>query len=136
MYVRRLSIEDERILDPSSPELDAQNPSWDQIENGIHRLDGKYRTLLIIGQDNPEFDYMVIGGGKEGAYWCGLYDKTGREFVVIDPSQTSTMHVKVPTGQTTSVPIRETVDLETVIIAAKKYSESGERASELVWEER
>jgi immunity protein Imm1 of predicted polymorphic toxin system len=136
MYVKRLTIEDQRILDPYSPELAVSDPSWDQVETAIQQMDGRFRTLVILGQENSEFDYMVIGGGKEGIYWCGIFDQQGREFTLTDPGRSSTTCVKVPAGQSTSVPLRETVGLHEVIVAAKQYAETGDRTGKLTWVER
>jgi len=73
-HITRLCIEDQQAKTAESRELVVYNPEWDQIENVIRRLDGKYRTLVILGQENTECDYMVIGGGKDRVYWCGVYD--------------------------------------------------------------
>jgi len=135
MYVRRLSIEDERVRGQDSPELNVCNPIWDQIEKAIRQLDGTYRTMVIIGKEDTEFDYMVIGGGRDQVYCCGLYDKQGREFTVVDPSKSSVTYVEVPTGQPTSVPLRETIGLEDALRAAREYAETGTRAKDLPWDE-
>jgi hypothetical protein len=136
MYVKRLSIEDQRIADQTSPDLIVSSPIWDQINSAIQQLDGRYRTMIILGQESTEFDYMVIGGGKDQLYWCGVYDQEGREFVVIDPSKSSTTYIKVPSGQPTTVPLNETIGLGDAIVAAKEYAETGERAAQLVWRKR
>ncbi len=136
MHIKRLSIEDQKAMDPASRDLVVSQPHWDQIERAIRQLDGKYRTMVILGQENTEFDYMVIGGGKNRLYWCGVYDDQGREFTVIDPSKSSTTYVKVPTGQPTSVPLKEIIGLEDVIVAARQYAETGKRTTDLPWAER
>ncbi len=137
MLVKRLSsIEDQRVVGPNSSELVITDPSWSQIESAIRQLDGKNRTMVILSQEIAEFEYMVVGGGKNGVYSCGVYDQQGREFILIDPSKSSATFIKVPTGQPTTLSLRETIELEDAIIAAKEYSETGERAEELVWEER
>jgi hypothetical protein len=82
-----------------------------QFDDGHGIVQPRHCTsaLVILGQENTEFDYMVVGGGKDRLYWCGIYDKEGREFVAVDPSKSSTTCVKVPTGQPTSVPLKETL---------------------------
>jgi Immunity protein Imm1 len=134
-HITRLSIEDQQAMAADS-ELVISHPQWRQIEDAIRRLDGKYRTLVILGQENTEFDYIVVGGGKDRLYWCGIYDKEGREFVAVDPSKSSTTYVKVPTGQPTSVPLKETIGLEGALAAAREYAETGQRTTKLAWEER
>jgi hypothetical protein len=135
-HITRLSIEDQQAMAADSSELVISHPQWCQIEDAIRRLDGKYRTLVILGQENTESDYMVVGGGKDRLYWCGIYDKEGREFVAVDPSKSSTTCVKVPTGQPTSVPLKETIGLEDAVAAAREYAETGQRTTKLTWEER
>jgi hypothetical protein len=135
MYVKRLFMEDVRILDPQSPEVEVYDPTWDQIESAIRRLDGNHRSIVIIGQLDPETDFMGIGGGKDGVYRCFVYDRQGREFAVIDPSKPPDKLVDILMGQKTSVSLQECIDLDTVLLAAKSYAESGQLEKKLTWKE-
>jgi Immunity protein Imm1 len=109
-----------------------------QFDDGHGIVQPRHCTsaLVILGQENTEFDYMVVGGGKDRLYWCGIYDKEGRQFVAVDPSKSSTTYVKVPTGQPTSVPLKETIGLEDAVPAAREYAETGQRTTKLAWEKR
>src|SRR5262245_57633518 len=124
--IKRMYLEDDRIYDPNSPEKEVFNPSWMDIETGIRRMDGVHRTIVIIGQEDPEVDYMGIGGGAAGIYRCLVYTRDGREFALLDPNQHSNELRNVPMGQTTSVSIRECVPLSLVLTAAKTYTMTGE----------
>jgi len=135
MHVKRMFVEDVRILDPNSPEVEVYSPNWDQIENAIRKLDGNHRSIVIIGQLDPEIDYMGIGGGKNGIYRCFVYDSNGREFALIDPSKSLNEAIDVLMGQTTSISAQECLPVEMVLQAAKTYAESGNKDTKLRWKE-
>jgi hypothetical protein len=119
MYVTRLLIDDDRIVDWESPETAMSHPTWQQIEEAIKGLDGTHRTLVTLGRDGGDCDYMVIVGGKGGVYTCGLYDADGREFAVVDPyHQGSTELIEIPAGQPSCVSKREALEVGTVLVAA------------------
>jgi hypothetical protein len=134
--IKRMYLEDDRVQDPESSEKEVAKPSWATIESSIRRLDGVHRSMVIIGQDDPEVDFMAVGGGAEGTYRCFIYTQDGREIVLTDPSQVSEGVKDVLMGQTTSVPLDECLPLEVVLRAARTYSTTGQPDPSLSWKSR
>ena len=133
MYVKRLYKEDYCIDDSSSPEVKVPDPNWEQIEYGIRQLDGNNKSVVIIGQQNPEIDFMGIGGGKNGIYRCFVFDADACEFALIDPSMPQDQTSEVLMGQPTSISLQECVDLDMILKAARFYAEHGELEPGLNW---
>jgi len=130
MFVKRLSIDDTRVYDPDGA-LDIREPTWDVIEQAVRQLDGKYRTQIILGRTESEF--MVVGGGTNGMYSCGVIDQSGEEFAVIGERRDKAGHVVVPCGQPTPISNQEVIDLTAVLLAVKEYAESGQRCGQVKW---
>ena len=56
-----------RMDGPDASDASTENPSWAEIESAIRSLDGKRRTLIILGVGDPT-PHMGIGGGGDGKY--------------------------------------------------------------------
>jgi hypothetical protein len=133
-YVQVLIVEDVSIDDPMGANRQVRNPTWEQIENAIESLDGKDRSTVIIGPLEPEQVFMVIGGGESGRLVCNVFDN-GREYAVTDPAKPSDKVVEVLLGQTTVRSFNEIVDLDSPLLAARTYAETGMRDERLTWKE-
>jgi hypothetical protein len=130
MVVNRLSIDDTRVYDADGA-MAICEPRWDAIERAIRQLDGKFRTQIILWRTESEF--MVVGGGNNGMYSCGLVDQSGADFVIIDERRDKGGHVVVPCGQPTAISNEEVIDLAAVLLAANEYAESGQRCDQVKW---
>jgi len=108
MFVNLLSAEN---TDPANRGYDStiREPTCNLIEEAIRGLDGKHRTVVILGRN--DFEYMVVGGGKDNMYSCGLVDKRGQEFAVVDSRKAGSANVILPCGQPTAIAIQEVIDL-------------------------
>ena len=59
------------------------NPTWEDIEAAIRRLDGNTCTLLCLGIGKPPVPHMGIGGVEDGCYvvYCTLDKRTFHKLI-------------------------------------------------------
>jgi hypothetical protein len=131
--IKRLYVEDDRAVDSKSTSGDGTKYSWPDIELSIRALDGDHRSVVIFGQDDPEVDFMGVGGGSDGVYRCIICTRDGREVVLIDPNQKSDELREVMVGQKTQVSATECHPLATVLKAAETYATTGAPDASLTW---
>lgn len=136
LTVTRLYSEDDRIPDPNSPEKEQYNPSWPDIESAIRRLDGVHRSIVIIGKDDPEIDFMGIGGGANGLYRCFVVTAEGNEVTLLNPDESSDQIIDIFMGQRTKVLAKECLHLSVVLAAAQSYAQNSQMNPALLWQER
>jgi len=136
LSITRLYTEDDRIPDPNSPEKEHYNPSWPEIESAVRQLDGVHRSIVIIGKDDPEIDFMGIGGGAGGVYRCFVVTEEGKEVTLLNPDESSTQVRDIFMGQQTKISARECLPLPLVLEAARTYAQSSQMNPALIWQER
>lgn len=136
LAVTRLYLEDDRITDPNSPEKERFNPEWSDIELAIRQLDGSHRSIVIIGKDDPEIDFMGIGGGEGGVYRCFVVTEDGKEITLLNPDESKTEVRNVFMGQKTKVSASECIPLPLILAAARTYAENSVLNPALMWQER
>jgi hypothetical protein len=73
--------------------------------------------------------------GENNLFVVNVSDAEGREFALLDPRKPSDQFIDVLMGQTTTRSLREAVDLESALLAAKTYAESGILDKGLHWKE-
>jgi hypothetical protein len=135
MFVKQMIVDDsERLVDGSS-QTEVDNPSLSDIDGVIRRLDGKYRTMIVLAPYDPQEEYMYIGGGKNGFYVCGTCESNGTEYVLFDPAQKSDELVSIPMGQPISRSRKECMNMEQVLLGAQTYAQSGKRDVRFSWKE-
>jgi hypothetical protein len=111
------------------------NPTWQDIEVAIRRLDGDSCSLLSLGFDDP-VPHMGIGGGEDGKY---IVYATADNWVfhnLIHPQAPPGKSLLVAGGQRGAYANKQCVGLPEVLRAAKTYAESGQLDSSLVWEKQ
>lgn len=139
MYVKTLIVDNLEDIESASITKETLYPTWHDIEIAVREMDGDGRSIVILSpalsKEGAESEYLNIGGGKDATYICFAWDAQGREFALINPSQTSTEFVKILAGETLTRSIKECVDLKSILIAAKTYAEYGRLDERLVWKE-
>lgn len=119
-------------MDPA----ECENPSWDDIENAIRRLDGETCTLLILGIGDVEVPHMAIGGGEGGQYIVYTTPDNMTFHKLINPKAPPGKCLLVAGGQRGSYDRKLCVGLEEALRAARTYAETGQQDSTLVWEKQ
>ena len=118
--------------DRNATELD--NPSWDEIEKAIRRLDGERCSLVILGIGDP-VPHMGIGGGGEGKYIVYTTRDNMHFHTLINPSAPAGKCMLVAGGQLGDYEQKKCVSLREALQAAKTYAETGQIDSGLTWAE-
>ena len=116
--------------DSNATEL--ENPSWDQIEKAIRRLDGKRCTLVSLGIGDP-VPHMGIAGGGDGKYIVYVTPDNMRFHTLINPSAPPGKCMLVAGGQLGDYECKKCVSLREVLQAAKTYAETGQIDLGLKW---
>ena len=116
-----------------SDATEVKNPSWEQIETAIRRLDGKTCTLVILGVGDP-VPHMAIGGGGDGKYIVYATTDNLSFQTLVNPSAPPGKCMLVAGGQAGDYALKICVGLQEALLAAKTYAETGEVDSGLTWE--
>lgn len=136
MFVTYMAI-DER---DGSREIGAtvENPTWEQIEGSILRLDGQRMTQIVLGalEDDAfnEDHNMAIGGGG-GVYTADVVLDGGASYVPVDLSKGTDDVTLIVGGQVAYRPARHCLDIQTVLQCAETFVRSGELDSTIQWEQ-
>ncbi len=131
MFVSNLSIENWNSNRDEGEFI--ENPTWNQIEAAIHDLNGKSKTLVILGADNET--YMAIGGGESEKYIVNVTFDNISFTNLVDLSKPKEIEKLVVGGQEGNYPAKLCVDLQKVLLAAKKFAELGQLEQSVSWEE-
>jgi hypothetical protein len=109
-----------------------KNPTWEQIEEALLELNGRDKTLLILGAGDP-VPHMGIGGG-DGKYICYVTQNNLSFDNLENPAAREGQFVPlIAGGQKSDYRAALCVNLETVLRAARTYAETGELAIGLQW---
>jgi hypothetical protein len=111
------------------------NPTWQDIESAIRRLDGDTCSLLILGLSDP-VPHLAIGGGQDGKYIVYATPDNLTFYNLINPQAAPGKSMLVAGGQQGDYANKQCVGLPEVLRAAKTYAESGRLESSLVWEKQ
>lgn len=111
-----------------------RNPTWQDIESAIRRLNGDTCSLLILGIGDP-VPHMAIGGGQDGKYIVYATPDNLTFYNLINPQATPGKLLLVAGGQQGDYANKQCVGLTEVLNAAKTYAEAGRLESSLVWEQ-
>jgi len=131
MFVSDLSIEN-WISNRDEGEI-IENPNGNQIESAIRDLNGKSKTLVTLGAD--EETYMTIGGGESEKYIVNVTFDNISFTNLVDLSKPEKIEKLVVGGQEGNYPGKLCVDLQTALLAAKKFAELGQLEQSVSWEE-
>lgn len=101
------------------------NPTWNQIEKSLRKLDGINFSYVQLSQSKGDEEFLLIGGGKDGKYLCIFYD--GSESCVINPLETCNEKVKVTIGKVSERNKNELIGFDEILTISKTYFKSGER---------
>ncbi|HEY9850394.1 MAG TPA: Imm1 family immunity protein [Leptolyngbyaceae cyanobacterium] len=131
MFVSNLSIEN--WIDNRDKGEFIENPNWNQIESAIRDLNGKNKTLVTLGAD--EETYMTIGGGESEKYIVNVTFDNISFTNLVDLSKPEKIEKLVVGGQEGNYPAKLCIDLQTSLLAAKKFAELGQLEQSVSWEE-
>ena len=110
-----------------------KNPTWEQIEIAIRRLDGDRCTLLILGIGDP-VPHMGIGGGEDGRYIVYATPDNLSFHTLINPNAPPGKCMLKAGGQVGNYALKKCVSLREALLAVKTYAETGEVDAGLTWE--
>lgn len=132
MTSKRLAVK--RLSGPEDEDSSEQiDPSWDDIEAAIRRLDGEACTLLILGIGDP-VPHMGVGGGEGGNYVVYVTPDNLTFINLINPkAPKGTCELKAG-GQYGDYDLKLCVSLVDALAAAKTYAETGQLNSTSTWE--
>lgn len=131
MFVLDLSVE--KWVENRNEGEFIKNLDWNQIEAAIHELDGKRKTLVILGADDET--YMTVGGGRLGKYIVSATFDNISFYNLVDLSKPDVTEKLVVGGQEGTYSAKMCVDLLRCLLAARTFAESGKLDSLLVWQE-
>lgn len=107
------------------------NPSWQQVEKVIKKLDAKDHTEVVL-QDGGQIS--VCGGG--GRYFVSIFTEDERSMVLTDPNkQGKAKEFLMCGGQKIALPAERVVDLESAVKAVRCYFDTRTADEELFWVE-
>ena len=134
-FVKLMWMEFNAAKPPVGRDIEVENPSLEQILEGISKMDGAVRSyVMLFPSDQGGEVYLVIGGGNDGRFivdhWDGIQ---GIEHHLIDPAITSEDRVDVIMAQPSSRPACEVVDLATAHKVATAYATTGKLAEDRHW---
>lgn len=131
MFVVDLSID--KLVGNKDEGTFSENPTWQQIEATICELNGKNQTLVTLGSD--EESYMSIGGGEAGKYIVNVTFDGVTFYNLVDRSQTDRVESLVVGGQLGNYPAKLLANLDSVLLVAKSFAQTGKLEESLTWEE-
>lgn len=135
MFVHYVVAEDLEGRQPPSFSKDVayENPTWEEVETMIRRLDGDKRSYLMMAASRNDLaeKMLSIGGGQNGIYICFYYD--GDEYNLHNPLCDSEEEIDVFMGELSRRSRKECVDLDSVLLAAKTFFEKGILDQRLEW---
>jgi len=111
---------------------EVKNPTWQQIEAAIRRLDGERCTLLILSVGDP-VPHMAIGGGENGKYIVYATPDNMSFHTLINPSAPPGKCMLTAGAQRGDYELKICVSLREALQAAKTYAETGEVDAGLAW---
>jgi hypothetical protein len=117
-----------------SDPTEKRNPTWEDIESAIRRLDGETCTLVCLGIGEPPVPHMAIGGGKGGKYIVYSTRDNRCFYNLMNPQAAPGKCLLKAGGQDGDYDARQCVSLTDALRAAKTYAETGQIDPSLTWE--
>ena len=117
------------------PEDKIEDPTWEQIESALLRLDGLKVTFVGLRGDRPDV-HMGVGGGADGKYVVyATYDNL-RFHTLLNP-EASAGTVSMITGrQRGEFEAEKCVSREAMLLAVRTFATLSERDKSLKWSRR
>src|ERR1700694_2166654 len=112
-------------------ESSIMNPSWEDIEIAIKRLDGKHRTIVTI--KGEEEAHLTVGGGAGGQYVVYATFDNANYFTLMSNDQSQSKVMLFVGGQEGDYPKNIVVDLHPALAAARTFAEIGQIDRDLAW---
>jgi hypothetical protein len=110
--------------------VDCHDPTWEQIEACIRRLDGERFTEVSL--NDGDMSGIMITGGFDGRLMCERLHPD-RNWLLIDPDKSDRVQVEILVNGPKDFPEQYIVDPDTVIRATKTFFETGERDERFTW---
>jgi hypothetical protein len=108
------------------------NPSWEDVQTAIRRLDAERHTEVMLAGSAQ----MSIGGGG-GRYFVSIFTEDERSLVLLDRGNPDDeMVTLMAAGQNVALPRQQVVDVESAIRAARYFVESECADPNLDWIEQ
>jgi len=110
------------------------NPTWDQIEASLRKLDGLNFSYIQLSPSKNNEEFLVLGGGKDGKYLC-FYYYMNESYCVFNPLETCNEKVEINIGKVSERNKNELINIDMVLSISKIYSQNGKRDDSVNWRE-
>lgn len=131
MYVATLSVD---LWDgPIDRGSEYHHPHLMDIENAIRSLDGRRRTLVVLGAEGAA--HMAIGGDGRRCVVYATFDNVNF-YNLVAPESGSGMVQLIVGGQEGEYSARHVVDIETAVRAARTFAQVGALDEAYRWDEQ
>lgn len=137
MHIKVLDCED-LFAQLAGHEIWIEEPTWEQIEEGIDNLDGNGHSILVLQKKIVGGEYMVIGGGgSDYRYVCFIRtpEPNQLDWQLINPSNSTSETAKIMVAEMVELSLRDCVTYTDVLQAAKTYFLSGTKDESIHWEQ-
>jgi hypothetical protein len=112
-------------------DADVSAPSWNQIETAIRALDGKRRTMVILGGDGES--HLAIGGGSSNCFVVYMTFDNMHFFNLLSRDRADKTATLFVGGQHSQFPDNTVVDIALALRAAKTFAETGQPDPSCMW---
>ena len=112
----------------------SEDPTAEQLEDRLLRLDQGRFTILTIAHEASEA-HLAVGGGS-GQFVVYMTADNQRFWNLVDPTASEARTMLTAGGQQGDYPARTVVDATTALAAAEHYRRTSVRNPELSWEEQ
>ena len=137
MQIKVLDCED-LFAQLAGHEIWIEEPTWEQIEEGIDNLDGNGHSIVVLQKEIVGGEFMVIGGGgSDHRYVCFIRtpEPDRLDWQLINPSGSTSLTAKIMVAEMVELSLRDCVTYTDVLQAAETYALSGTKDESLHWEQ-
>jgi hypothetical protein len=110
------------------------DPSWDQVETLIRRMNGASRTDVFLGDPDAQH-YLAVSGGNDGRYIVGIQEPEAYYLLMKPENGRRELRVVVG-GLPDYLPAAEIHDMHTTLAVAQYYWQTGQREPRFDWHKR
>ena len=121
-----------KLIADGTPSQRLENPSVDDVEKAIRRLDGLTFTEVLLS--DGESEGLLVTGGSECRYVCERIKGDSNWTLMNCDSESADNSVAIIAGGPPDFPTNMVVSVEQVISAMRFFCETGELDSSQTWE--
>lgn len=121
-------------LELQSDDQITPNPTWQEIEAAIRRMDGRQFTEVTLGTGPVAYPAYISIGGGDGRYWVFIWTEDEQNLTLFDPSKPDGTAALKSGGQSVHIPARQVVGLSEAVRAVRWYFEHSGADPGLKWQ--